>query len=125
MSRTFSVGATASIPRPNLTQPGMQHLSSQCSASDTVAQSVTEFCCRYFGDIPVGFRGVGDSLGASNPLMANRVFDEATLLQAAAILQQQQYQQQQQQQNLVAQATLLAMQQSSSSDSLARAASQV
>ena len=52
--------------------------------------------------------------------MANRIFDEATLLQAAAILQQQQFQQQQHQQNLYAQATLLAMQQSGTSDSWVR-----
>lgn len=50
-------------------------------------------------------------MAAANPLMANRVFDEATLLQAAAILQQQQHQQ-----NLVAQATLLAMQQGGTPD---------
>ena len=57
--------------------------------------------------------------------MANKVFDEATLLQAAAILQQQQFQQQQHQQNLIAQATLLSMQQSGSSDFLVRGVSLV
>ena len=56
-------------------------------------------------------------------LMANRIFDEASLLQAAAILQQQQFQQHQQ--TLLAQANLLAMQQAESTASLARAASQV
>ena len=59
----------------------------------------------------------------ADPLMANRIFDEASLLQAAAILQQQQYQQHQQ--TLLAQANLLAMQQAESSAFLARAASQV
>ena len=55
--------------------------------------------------------------------MANRIFDEASLLQAAAILRQQQFQQHQQ--TLLAQANLLAMQQAESSAFLARAASQV
>lgn len=60
----------------------------------------------------MGFLGALNPVAAANPLMANRVFDEATLLRAAAILQQQQ----QQQQNLVAQAALLAMQQGGTPD---------
>ena len=74
--------------------------------------------CRVFENSPVGFTSLVNPLLAASPLMANRIFDEATLLQAAAILQQQQFQQQQHHQNLIAQATLLSMQQSASSDFL-------
>lgn len=82
--------------------------------------------CRYFGDIPVGFTGAANPLvtfPAAGLPMANRVFDEATLLQAAAILQQQQFEQQQH--NFAAQAAMLAMQQSGASESLARSTTQV
>ena len=70
-----------------------------------------DMACRYFQDLSLGFSGALNPVAAANPLMANRVFDEATLLRAAAILQQQQ-----QQQNLVAQAALLAIQQGGTPD---------
>ena len=82
--------------------------------------------CRYLADIPVGHTASLNPLVAparADLLMANRIFDEASLLQAAAILQQQQFQQHQQ--TLLAQANLLAMQQAESLAFLARAASQV
>lgn len=92
-----------------------------CEAVSMAVKHSTSLPCRIFENNPGG--SLVSPLLAASPLMANRVFDEATLLHAAAILQQQQFQQHQHQQNLIAQATLLSMQQSGSSDFLVRGGS--